>query len=456
MQIMIAGGGKVGSSIAAQLLQEGHQITIVDHNESVIDQLSSQMDLIGCVGNAASYGLLKSLDMPQVDLLIAVTETDEVNMLCCLIAHKLGAKRTIARVRNPEYAEQLYVLKQDLGLSLSINPERATALEIGRILRFPSASSVELFAKGRTELVSCDIPEGGMLDGVCLRDLQQKTYSRVLVCAVDRNGEVVIPSGDFVIHGGDKLYMTGEPANIVRAFRALNMLKAKTRNVMIAGGSRIAYYLGEMLIKDGVKVKIVEQDPVRAKELADLLPEAVILLGMAGDQDLLYEEGLQQQDAFVALTGLDEGNILSSMIAVHADVPRVIAKVNNDNFVQLIRGSGLQSIVSPKHITANYILRYVRALDAGKSEKDIISLHKLVGGKIEVLEFEAEQEASYLNVPLKSLKMKRNILIASIAKGRRIVIPGGDDMIEPGNLVVVVTANVRISRLADVLENSAT
>ena len=454
MQIVIAGGGKVGSSIAAQLLQEGHQITIIDQNEAVIDQLSSQMDLIGCVGNGASYALLKSLGMPQVDLLIAVTETDEVNMLCCLIAHKLGAKQTIARVRNPEYAEQLYALKKDLGLSLSINPERATALEIDRILRFPSASSVELFAKGRTELVSCDIPAGGVLDGVCLRDLQEKTYSKVLVCAVDRGGEVVIPSGDFVIHGGDTLYMTGEPANVVRAFRALNMLKAKTRNAMLVGGSRIAYYLGEMLIREGVRVKILERDPVRAKELADLLPEAVVLLGDASDQDLLYEEGLEQQDAFIALTGLDEGNILSSLSALRAKVPRVIAKVNNDSFVQLVRGSGLQSIVSPKHITANYILRYVRALNAGSSEKDIISLHKLVGGKIEVIEFEAEQEAPYLNIPLKDLRLKRNILIASIAKGRKITIPGGMDMIEPGNLVVVVTANVRLSRLADILETS--
>ena len=452
MNIIIVGGGKVGGLLAEQLQGEGHDITVVDRNERVVEQLGNTLDIIGYVGNGATYAVLQAVNVGDCDLLIAVTTSDEVNMLCCLAGHKLGAKHTVARVRNPEYSEQLYALKEDLGLSMVINPERAAAGEIARILRFPSATKVELFARGRVELVSCRVPENSMLDNMKLIDMPQRIKAKVLICAVERDDEVTIPSGDFVIKSGDELYFTGDHSEMAKAFKKIHLLVNRARSVLIVGGGRITYYLSETLLREGVEVKIIERDRDRATELGSLLPRATVLLGDAADHELLMEEGIAQHDAFVALTGLDEGNILSALYAHRVHVGKVIAKVNNGNLVNLIKNSGLESIIAPKTITANNILRYVRALAAGQSGGDVQSLYRVVGGRVEVLEFLAHDEGAYLGVPLRDLPLKKNILLACIVRKGKTIIPGGGDCIMPSDSVLVVTADERFTELSDILE----
>ncbi len=453
MRITIVGCGKVGSALAQQLQTENHEITIVDKSESVIENISNNLDVIGCVGNGAAYPVLKSSNIENCDLLIAVTTSDEVNMLCCLAAHELGAKHTIARVRNPEYTDQLVDLKDDLGLSMAINPERAVAEEITRILRFPSATRVELFAHGRAELVSLKISKGNVLDNLKLIDFPRAVGAKVLICAVSRNGDITIPGGDFVLREGDDIYMTGAPSEIEKTFNKAGMISSRIRNVMLAGGSRIAYYLTNLLIKDGVNVKIIEQDPARALELAELLPKASVLNGSVADQDLLDEEGISYQDAFVALTGLDEGNILSSLYAHRRNVSKVIVKVNNENLTDLISDSALQTIITPKRVVSDQILCYVRALAARNPGGNALSLYKLVNGRAEVLEFQADDNTSeLLNVPLTDLRTKKDTLIACIVRDRSVIIPGGSDCILPGDVVLVATAHQRLSKLSDILE----
>ena len=339
-----------------------------------------------------------------------------------------------------------------MGLSLAINPDRAAAEEIARILRFPSATKVELFARGRIELVSCRVHKADMLDGMRLSDLPKNLGLTVLICAIERNDTVVIPTGDFIIQEDDVLYCTGAPKELERMFRKMKLTVNRARDVLIAGGGRITYYLAEMLLKEGVQLKIIEQNAARATELAGLLPKAVVLNGDAADHELLMEEGLDKQDAFVALTGLDEGNILSALYAHRQEVPKVIAKVNNDNLVSLIRTSGVESIISPKQITANQILRYVRAMDASQSDENVLSLYKIVGGRVEVLEFRANDTAAYLHIPLRELQTKKNILIACILRNGQTIIPGGMDCIRPFDHVLVVTADQRLSELTDILE----
>ncbi|MDO4568278.1 MAG: Trk system potassium transporter TrkA [Clostridia bacterium] len=454
MNIAIVGGGKVGASLAVQLLNEGHAITVIDRSDSVVEQLGNRLDVIGCVGNGASYDVLESAGVRTSDLLIAVTASDEVNMLCCLIAHKLGAGRTIARVRNPEYHSQLYALKDDLGLSMSINPELEAANEIARVLRFPSATNVELFAKGRAELASFEVEAGSILDGMQLSELRHKVGVKVLVCAAEREDSVMIPAGSFVVHAGDMLYLTGAPHEMTRAFRKFGLTKDRARNVLIVGGGRITYYLANKLAAEGVRVKIVEKDAERAADLAARLPKAVVLCGDGGSHELLSEEGLDKQDAFVALTGLDEGNILSALYARRCNVSKVVAKVNNENLLALFRNSGLQSAVSPKQITANQILRYARALDAGQSSEDIQSLYKILDGRVEIIEFRAGASGSMLNIPLRALNVRKNVLLACIVRNGRAIVPGGDDCICAGDSVLVATTGRRISKLSDILEDN--
>ena len=453
MHIIIVGGGKVGFTLASQLQHEGHDITVIDRSEQVVTHINNTLDVIGCVGNGALYPVLRSAGVESCELLVAVTATDEVNMLCCLAAHKLGAKHTIARVRNPEYAGQLYALKDDLGLSMSINPERAVAEEIARILRFPSATQVELFARGKVELVSCKVVSGNALDHLKLCDLPRVMGAKVLICVVDRKGHVAIPSGNFILNPGDNLYLTGTPNEIKKFFKKAALYANGVRSVMIAGGSRIAFYLAEMLTSEGVDVKIVELSRERAEELAALLPKATVLCGNVADHELLDEERVDDQDAFVSLTGFDEGNILAALYAHSKHVHTVIAKVNNENLSALVRDSGLQMFISPKLITANLILCYVRALAARTPESNVLSLYKLVDGRAEVLEFRAsESDAALLDKPLMDLNIKKDTLIAAIVHENRAVVPGGADRIFLGDVVLVATAAKQFNTLSDILE----
>ena len=454
MKIFIIGGGQVGSSLARSLVAENNQITIIDPDEKVLEGIANTNDVMCYVGNGASFSVLRSAGIEDCDLLIAVTYSDELNMLSCLCAHKLGAKHTVARVRNPEYAAQLYELKKDLGLTMTINPEKAAAEEIARIIRFPSASRVELFAKGRMELVSCKIPKDTPLCNMRLRDMAVSLNIKVLVCAVDRDGELIIPSGDFVISEGDELYITGSPKEIERAFRRAQIYKDPVKELMIYGGGIITYHLCEALYKKNISVKIIEKDRGAAEEIASLIPSAVVLHGEATDEGLLYEEGIKDADAFVALGDSDEVNLLSSLFARRCGVNKVIAKTDRDNMTAITRELEIETSVSPKIVTVNRILRYVRAVKAGESSENIASLVKILDGRAEITEFICEEEIEGITgKTLRELTLKKNLLIAGIIRRTEAIIPGGNDVILPGDSVLVMTSSHMLTKLSDIIED---
>lgn len=451
MQITLVGGGSVGVSLIGHLLSEGHDITVIDTDSRVIEQISNAYDVIGYVGNGATFDVLRSVGIENCDLFIATADSDELNLLCCLAAHKLGAKNTIARVRNPEYASQLYELKNDFGLSMTINPERAAAAEIARVLRFPSATGVEIFARGRAELVSCRVPKDNVLVDKKLMELSSLGIN-VLVCTVERNGEVFIPGGTFVINEGDNLYFTGAPKDIVKAFKKTGLYSNPVKSVMVTGAGMMTDYLAEMLSGDGISFKIVENDKDRAESMAKKYPKAVVLHGDCSDHELLSEEGIEKIDAFVSLTGLDEGNILSALYASRKSVPKVIAKVTSDNFFSMFKGKELETVVSPKLVTINEILRYVRALDASEAKGNVLSLYKILGGRVEVLEFEADADMEELiGKPLYALSLKKNILVACIIRNNKALIPKGSDCIMDGDRVLIVSAQQGINSLSDII-----
>lgn len=455
MQIMIVGCGKMGSTLAVQLVKEGHRVTVVDRSESVIEQISNTQDVIGYVGNGAVFSALEEAGAKDADLLLAVTTSDEINLLSCLIAHKLGAKHTIARVRDPEYSNNMYRISEDLGLSMTVNPDRQAAEEIARILRFPAATHVELFARGHVELVTSRLPEKSVVSGIPLYELPQKLGVKVLICAVERNGEFTIPSGGFVLQGGDVLYVTGAPREVAKALRKAGVFANRIHSVIIGGGGRISYYLAQELIKSNLSVKIVERNGESARQIAELLPEAVVINGDVTDHDLMQEEGVERADAFVGLTGLDEGNVLSALYAKRHGVGKVIAKVNNEGLESLVRESSLDSVISPKRVATNVILRYVRAREASADHGRIRGLYKIADGSIEVLEFNASDEnKNLLNIPLKDLKTKKHLLIACLVRNGKAIIPGGADTIQAGDVVLVVTEQHRMNDLSDIMEEA--
>ena len=455
MQIMIVGCGKMGSTLAVQLVKEGHRVTVIDKSESVIEQISNTQDVIGYVGNGAVFSVLEEAGAEDSDLLLAVTQSDEINLLSCLMAHKIGTKHTIARVRDPEYANNMYRISDDLGLSMTVNPDRQAAEEIARVLRFPAATHVELFARGHVELVSSRLPEKSVLSGIPLYELPQKLGVKVLICAVERNGEFTIPSGGFTLAGGDVLYVTGAPREVAKALRKAGVIANPVRSVFLGGGGRISYYLAQELTKSNITVKIIERNRESARNIAELLPDAVVLHGDVTDHELLQEEGLASADAFVALTGLDEGNVLSALFAKRQNVSKVIAKVNNDGLVSLVKDTALDSVISPKSLATNQILRYVRAREASADHGRIRGLYKIADGSIEVLEFNASDEnRNLLNIPLKDLKTKKHLLIACLVRNGKAIIPGGADTIQAGDVVLVVTEQHRMNDLGDIMEEA--
>ena len=455
MQIMIVGCGKMGSTLAVQLVKEGHRVTVVDKSESVIEQISNTQDVIGYVGNGAVFSVLEEAGAKDTDLLLAMTTSDEINLLSCLIAHKIGAKHTIARVRDPEYANNMYRISDDLGLSMTVNPDRQAAEEIARVLRFPAATHIELFARGHVELVTCRLPEKSVINGIPLYELPQKLGVKVLICAVERGGEYTIPSGGFTLAGGDVIYVTGAPREVAKALRKAGVIANPIRSVIIGGGGRISYYLAQELTKSNITVKIIERNRESARNIAELLPDAVVLHGDVTDHELLQEEGLASADAFVALTGLDEGNVLSALFAKRQNVSKVIAKVNNDGLVSLVKDTALDSVISPKSLATNQILRYVRAREASADHGRIRGLYKIADGSIEVLEFNASDEnRNLLNIPLKDLKTKKHLLIACLVRNGKAIIPGGADTIQAGDVVLVVTEQHRMNDLGDIMEEA--
>ena len=451
MKIVIIGDGKVGYKLAKQLSVENYDVVMIDSNEKKLKYAVDRLDIACVTGDAADAEVQREADVPHADLVIACTSADECNMLSCLIARRLGARHTIARVRNPIYFKQIGLLKEDLHLSMAVNPELIVADEISRLLLFPDASKIETFVKGRVELIEYAIPEDSKLIGVTLANMYARFQIKLLVCAVEHGGDVLIPDGDYEISKGDRLHIAVSHIEMERFFRMFGKHRGKIRKVIICGGGRVSYYLATQLCKLGMQVKIIERDVKRCEELCELLPKATIINGDATDHDLLIEEGIEEADAFVGLTGMDEENIITALFAKSQGASKIIAKINEDRRASMVEDFGIDSIVSAKTATADAILSYVRARKNSQGSANVETLYQLVEEKVEALEFIIKSATTYTGIPLKELKLKPNNLIACIARKRQIIIPGGDDCMEPGDSVIVVTMDNHIEDLEDIL-----
>ena len=450
MKIVIIGDGKVGYKLAKQLSSEKYDIILIDNNEEKLRKSVERMDVFCVAGEGGSVEVQQRVDVPHADLVIACTSTDECNMLSCLIARRLGARHTIARVRNPIYYKQIDFLKKDLHLSMVVNPELIVAGDITRLLLFPDASKVETFVKGRVELVEFPI-HCGKLEGLSLSELYARFQVQVLVCVVESGETVLIPDGDYILKAGDKLHIAASHQNMEQFFKKIALRKEKIKNAMICGGGRVAYYLASQLCNLGMNVKIIERNRERCEELCELLPKATIINGDATEHDLLIEEGIEKTDAFIALTGMDEENIIMSLFASKQSVSKVIVKINEDRRAMMIDELGLDSIVSAKTATADAILGYVRARRNSQCSANVETMYQLLDGRVEALEFIIKSENAYTGVPLKDLNLKVNNIIACIARGRKIIIPNGDDSIQVGDSVVIITMTKQIRDLDDIL-----
>lgn len=450
MKIIIIGDGKVGYSLAESLSKEDNDVTIIDKNPEALKKASEYLDVMCIRGNGVSTKILMEAGVNEADLLIAATTSDEMNMVCCLTGKKLGAEHTIARIRDPEYASELSILKRDLGLDMVINPEQACANEISRVLSYPTAVNVEPFAKGRVELVEIKVTADMSIIGMKIRDVMSKISSSILIGAIQRNDEVIIPNGEFEILENDIIYVIGRPFNILDFCGHIGIYIQKVKNVMIIGGGRIAHYLAQYLDEAKVKAKIIEIDRERCMELTELLPNTLIINGDGSDETLLNSENLADMDAFVSLTGRDEENLMSALYAKQSGVYKVVAKINRINYTGVISSLGLDSVISPKQITANRIIRFVRGLKNAMGNP-VETLYKIIGDKAEAVEFIANQATKFLNTPLKNLKLVKGVLVAAIVRKNEIIIPHGKDIIKQGDSVILIVKDKQFSDFNDII-----
>lgn len=451
MQIIIVGCGNVGSTLTEQLSKEGHNITVIDRIAEKVERVANEHDVMGIVGNGASFSVQNEAGIEQADLLIAVTTSDELNLLCCLIAKKAGNCHTIARVRNPIYNKEIAYIKEELGLSMIINPEHAAALEISRLLKFPSAIKVDTFAKGRVELLKCKVEAGSPLCDCSLIDISANLRCEVLVCAVERGDEVYIPDGKFVLKENDIISIVAAPRKANEFFKKIGMATNRIRSVMVVGGGETSYYLTKMLLAMGMDVTIIEKDKDRCNELSELLPKALIIYGDGTERNILQEEGLEQMQAFVSWTNMDEENVMLSLFARHASKAKVVTKIHRIAYDEIISKMDLGSVLYPKHVTAEYIISYIRAMQ-NSIGSNVETLYQLIEDKVEALEFYVERNSPVIGIPLKDLTLKPNLLICCINRRGTIITPGGQDKIEAGDTVIVVTTNTGFQDLKDILK----
>lgn len=451
MKIIIVGCGKIGTAIISNLAAEGHDITAVDIIPEAVESITNMYDVMGLCGNGADYETFKEADIENTQLFIAVTGSDELNMLCCYLAKRLGAENTIARIRNPEYNDNnLGFMCKQLELSMPVNPELLTAKELFNILRFPAAVKIESFSRRYFEMIELKLSNNSALDGIKLSKLREKFSAMFLVCAVQREDEVFIPSGNFELKSGDKIALTASPAEMIKLLKEMGVLRKQAKTVMILGGSRTAYYLAKMLTAVGVSVKIIEKDLKICQEMSSLLPGVVVIQGDGTQHEQLAEEGLSSVDALVSLTGIDEENILVSIYASMNNVPKVISKVSRDELASMAIKMGLDCIVSPQEITSNVMLQYARALENSMGSS-VETLYKIMDGKAEALEFIVQPGSKTIGTPLKDLDIKNNILIAGIVRGRKTIIPSGNDAIYADDHVIILSSKERLQDLDDIL-----
>ena len=452
MKIIIAGCGKIGSTLVESLVAEGHDIVIIDNSPSVITEITNTYDVMGICGNCVDSDILDEADVSNAELFISVANNDELNMLSCFLARKRGAKNTIARIRTPEYNDKsLDFMKHELELSMSINPELLAAHELFNMLKFPFAVKIESFSRRYLEMIEVRLKDDSFLDGTKLIELRSKFNVKVLVCCILRGDEVFIPDGNFVLKSGDRIGIIANHTEFQKLFKHSGQTQKPAKDIILLGGGRVSYYLAEMLTNIGSNVKIIEKDEKVCESLCEQLPKTTVIHGDGAQQELLIEEGLLKTDAFLSLTGMDEQNILISIFASSHNVPQVIAKVNRDELAGMAEKLGLDTMISPKKIVADQIISYARALQNSLGSS-IETLYKCMDGKAEALEFNVRENPRLTGIPLKDLKLRKNILIGGIIRDRKTIIPGGNDMIMDGDKVVVIAANHRLQDLSDILE----
>jgi trk system potassium uptake protein TrkA len=452
MNIVIVGGGSVGSAICTQLALEDHNVTIVDANEDSLAEIANSCDVFCVEGNGAEISVLRKAGAENADLLIAVSPEDEINILCCAAARKLGTRHTVARVRNPEYTELMRLLQSEMNLSFTINPELAAAKEIYRLLRFPSAAKIDTFCHGRVELAEFTVAKDSPLCGLTLIDLRKKLNTKFLVCGVLRNGEAYIPAGDFRIQAGDSIGVTAPGYEIGKFFREIGVYKNPIRNVLIVGGGRTSYYLESMLREGKIRSTVIERDPALCQELSNDYKNCTVICDNGTRQETLLEAGIENADAFLALSDVDEENAIVSMYAKTKNVGKIVTMISRISYIDFFKSAGLESIVSPRSSTAAYILRYVRSMANSADSSAIESLHKIMNDKIEALELSVKDDIPELTgMPLKLLRPRAGVLIACIVRGGEVIIPGGDDLIKKGDSVIIMSTGSRINSLKDIL-----
>lgn len=452
MNIIIVGCGKVGMTLAELLAAENHNITLVDESPARIQAIPESLDALRVVGNGASLKTLQEALVKEADILIAVTGQDELNLLCCLIAKKAGngGCHTIARVRNPIYSQELDFIKQQMGISMIINPELTAAREISRLLRFPSAIKIDSFAKGRVELLKFRVRPEFHLSDQPICQISSINNNNVLVCAVERGSAVSIPSGDFILRDNDVLSIMASPQNAAAFFQAIGLKTNQVRNALIVGGGKIGYYTARFLLEMKIDVRIVEISKENCESLSTLLPRATVICGDGTDRQLLMEEGLAEAEAFVALTNLDEENVLLSLFAQAHSKAKLVTKVNKISFTDILNNLDIGSVVYPKYLTADYILQYVRAM-SNTIGSNVETLYQILDNRAEALEFAIREKSSVTDIPLAQLKLKRDLLIGGINRNGRLIIPRGQDVISVGDTVIIVTTQKGLGNIQDIL-----
>ena len=450
LKIIIVGCGKVGANLVDQLSKEGHDITVIDKKAEKIQDITNIYDVMGLVGNGASYSTQMEAGIEETDLIIAVTDSDELNLLCCTVAKRVGKCAAIARVRTPDYSEETGYLREQLGLALIINPELEAAREVARILYLPTALEVNSFAHGQAELVKFKVPEGNLLNGLSLAYLGKNITNDILICAVERNGEVYMPNGDFVLQSGDVVSFVSE-RHIARDFlKQIGLATRQVKDTMIIGASKAAYYLAKELLNMGISVKIIEKEKENCESLSVKLPKAIIINGDGTDPDILKEEGIETVQSFIPLTGIDEENIMLTLYAKQVSKAKVLTKINRVNYKQVINNLDLGSLVYPKYITSEAIIAYVRA-KKNSMGSNIETLYHMFDSRVEAIEFIVEENSKVSGVPIKDLKLKKDVLISFINHNGHIIIPTGNDEIEDGDTVMIVTKNTGFTGIDDIV-----
>ena len=453
MKIIVVGCGKIGRSIIDALSNEGHDITAIDNNEEVLTDVTNAYDVMGVCGNVIDTDTLDEASVKNADMFICMTGADEYNMLACYLAKKIGVKYTVARIRNPEYNDKsLSFIRNHLEISMAINPDLLSAREMFNILKLPSVAKVEIFSRRNLELVELRITEDMKLDGIKLMKLREKFKVKFLICAVARDDTLYVPDGNFQLKTNDKIGLTAAPNEMIKLLRMLGVERKQAKNVMILGGSKAAYYLASMITNVGNDVTIIEKNEQKCHNLSTAIPKATIIHGDGSEQGFLVEEGLENVDAFVALTGMDEQNILLSNYANIHKVPKVISKINREDLFYIAQRMGLDTLISTKSITSNVILQYARALENSYGS-NVETLYKVMDGKAEALEFNVKADSKIINIPLKDLTLKQNVLIGGIMRGRKTIIPTGNDTINAGDRVIIISTNQRLQDLGDILAN---